>query len=90
MNLKDININDLRLRMLVAKVGTLMYYLSHSKVKKYYGCDYEFDVEADTGVPIKLHTWLGKDHKYQEKYHKTFDVPEHLKIPIFENLHLND
>lgn len=84
MNCKDIDINDLRLRMYVVKVATLMFYLSHTEVKKYFGCDYEYDVEADSGVPIKLHTWLGKDHKYQEKYHKEFEIPEHLKLPLIK------
>ena len=86
MNYKDLDICDLRLKMYVVKIGTLMFYLPHTEVMKYLGCDYEFDVEADSGVPIKLHTWLGKDHKYQKKYHKEFEIPQHLKIPLLKNL----
>ncbi len=82
---KNIDINGLQFRMSFIKFGTLVHYLPHNEVKKYLGCDFEFDVDSATNLPIKLHTWIGKDHNYQEKFHKEFEVPEHLKLPLFNN-----
>lgn len=74
--------DELTSNMLRVKVKTLMYYLPKEEVNNYYGCDFEFYVVGDNNIPIDIHVWTGKDHKYREKYHKVFPVPEQLRIPL--------
>lgn len=67
------------------KEATLSNYLSKNQIKKYSGCDFEFDINARTGKFEKLHVWTGKNHDYQEKYHEVFDVPAKFDIQLDPN-----
>lgn len=82
MNNSNIDEKALYISMLCAKLAILMFHLSEKEVKQYYGCDFEFDVEGENLIPVNLHTWIGKNHKYIEKYHKVFPVPNELRIPL--------
>lgn len=67
------------------KEATLAHYLSNDQLKKYSGCDFEFDINAGTGKFERLHVWTGEDHNYQEEYHEVFDVPAKFDIQLDPN-----
>lgn len=71
-------------KLLKVKIDTLKYYLPKEEVEKYVGCDFEFYITEGNNIPIDLHTWVGNNHNYQERYHRSFPVPEHLKIPLIK------
>ena len=80
----NINRNKRRLddKLLRVKICTLMYHLPKKEVEKYIGCDFEFYATGENYIPIDLHTWVGKNHNYQERFHRSFPVPEELRIPL--------
>lgn len=82
MSINNIDKDRLQLRMLFVKINTLMYYLPDKEVKKIIGCDYEFDASGNTLIPLKLHIWIGKNHNYDKRYHKEFDVPKEFQLPL--------
>lgn len=82
MDLNKIEQEKLLERMLIIKILTLDYHLSSIGVKKYYECDFEFEAKGEGCIPINLHTWVGRNHRYKEKYHKVFVVPDELRIPL--------
>ena len=82
MRKNKISNEDLVTRMLFVKVGTLMYHLTEKEAEQYKCCDFEFEARDENYIPRKLHTWVGENHKYKEKYHMEFSVPEYLQIPL--------
>ena len=74
--------DQLNFNMLFVKVGTLMSHMAPNEVKKFYECDYEFDVDPDTMKPYKLHCWVGKNHKLRDQIHTEYDVPIHFQLPL--------
>lgn len=79
------NLNSLNL-ISCFKEATLAHYLSKDQMKKYSGCDFEFDINAGTRKFEKLHVWRGKNHNYQEKHHEVFDVPAKFSIHVDPNV----
>jgi hypothetical protein len=71
-------------KLLKVKIGTLMYHLSKEDAEEYSGCDFEFYAPEENYIPLDLHTWVGKNHNYQERYHRVFPVPEQLRIPLIK------
>lgn len=69
---------------LKVKTGTLIYHLPKEDVEKYSGCDFEFYATGENYIPIDLHTWVGKNHNYQERYHRVFPVPQQLRKPLIK------
>jgi len=68
--------------MLSVKVGTLMSYMPINEVKKFFECSYRFDVDPDTMKPLKLHCWVGKNHKLRDQIHTEYDVPIYFQLPL--------
>lgn len=71
-------------KLLKVKIGTLMFHLSKEDVEKYSGYDFEFYATEENYTPLDLHTWVCKNRHYQERYHRVFPVPEHLRIPLIK------
>ena len=78
----DVDIDEVEFKMLALKVLTLNLHLPTRDVEKYFGCEYEFDLDWETNLPYKLHTWVGEDHIRTDENHEVFDIPEELRCSI--------
>ena len=78
----EIDIDKVEFKMLAIKVLTLNLHLPEGEVEKYFGCEFEFDLDRETDLPFRLQTWVGEDHIRTDENHEVFDIPEELRFPI--------
>ena len=82
MNNEITNSDELNSIINIFVMLTLLFHLPTGEVEKHFRSEYEFNIVYHNNLPQELHVWEGKNHNFQQEFHKVYFVPDHLQKPL--------